>query len=54
MDFLIEKLGSLDLNLKREQGQAVKELYAGRDVLAVLSTRFGKSRIFTSVSETET
>ena len=54
MDFLIEKLSSLDLNLKREQEQAAKELYAGRDVLAVLPTGFGKSRIFTSVSETET
>ena len=43
MDFLIEKLSSLDLDLKREQGQAVKELYAGRDVLAVLPTGFSKS-----------
>ena len=51
MDFLIEKLSSLDLDLKREQGQAVKELYAGQDVLAVLPTGFGKSRIFTSISE---
>ena len=31
MDFLIEKQSSLNLNLKREQGQAVKELYPGRD-----------------------
>ena len=44
----------LPLNLKTEQEQAVKELYSGRDVLAVLQTGFGKSRIFTSVSETET
>ena len=33
MDFLIAKLSFLDLNLKREQEQAVKELYSGRDVL---------------------
>ena len=48
MDFLIEKLSFLDLNLKTEQEQAVKELYSGRDILAVLPTGF------TSVSETET
>ena len=54
MDFLIEKLSFLDFNLKTEQEQAVKELYSGRDVLAVLPTGFGKSGIFTSVSETET
>ena len=54
MDVLIEKLSFLDLNLKTEQEQVVKELYSGRDVLAMLPTGFGKSRIFTSVSETET
>ena len=54
MDFLIEKLSFLDFNLKTEQEQAVKELYSGWDVLAVLPTGFGKSGIFTSVSETET
>ena len=31
MDFLIEKLSFLDLNLKTEQEKAVKELYSGRD-----------------------
>ena len=30
--------------LKREQETAVKELLAGRDVMAILPTRFGKSR----------
>ena len=54
VDFLIEKLSFLDLNLKTEQEQAVKELYSRQDVLAVLPTGFGKSRISTSVSETET
>ena len=54
MDFLIEKLSFLDRNLMTEQEKAVKELYSGRDVLAVLPTGFGKSRIFTSGSETET
>ena len=54
MDFLIEKLSLLDLNLKTEQEQAIKELYSGRDVLTVLPKGFGKSRIITSVSETET
>ena len=54
MDFLIEKLSLLDHNLKTEQEQAIKELYSGRDVLTVLPTGFGKSRVITSVSETET
>ena len=43
MDVLIEKLSFLDLNLKTEQEQAVKELYSGGVVLAVLQTGFGKS-----------
>ena len=43
VDFLIEKLSFLDLNLKTEQEQAVKELYSRQDVLAVLPTGFGKS-----------
>ena len=33
--------------LKREQETAVKELLAGRDILAILPTGFGKSLIFT-------
>ena len=33
--------------LKREQETAVKELLAGRDVMAILPTGFGKSLIFT-------
>ena len=40
------KLHSLDLNLKSEQELAVKKLYAGNDVLAVLPTGFGRSGIF--------
>ena len=33
--------------LKREQETAMKELLAGRNVMALLPTRFGKSLIFT-------
>ena len=33
--------------LKREQETAVKELLAGRDVMAILPTGFGKSLTFT-------
>ena len=45
--FLIDsKLRSLNLNLKIEQELAVKELYEGNNVLAVLATGFGKSGIF--------
>lgn len=44
--FLEEKLRRLDLNLKYEQQLAVKELSSGNDVLAVLPTGFGKSRIY--------
>ena len=33
--------------LKREQETAVKELLAGRDIMAMLPTGFGKSLIFT-------
>ena len=33
--------------LKKEQEMAVKELLAGRDVMAILPTGFGKSLIFT-------
>ena len=36
--------------LKREQETAVKELLAGRDVMAILPTGFGKSLIFTVLS----
>ena len=43
---LTEKIRMLNMNLKEEQKQAVKELQNGNDVLAVLPTRFGKSRIF--------
>ena len=32
--------------LKREQETAVKELLAGRDVMAIMSTGFGKSLTF--------
>ena len=43
---LTEKIRMLNMNLKKEQEQAVKELQNGNDVLAVLPTGFGKSRIF--------
>ena len=39
-----------DLLLKTEQEQAVRHLYLGKDVLAVLSTGFGKSHIYQALS----
>ena len=41
----LEKKG-LNFSLKEEQKTAVKELFEGRDVVAVLPTGFGKSLIF--------
>ena len=38
------------LHLKTEQEQAVRNLYVGKDVLAVLPTGFGKSRIYQAFS----
>ena len=49
MDALTEKLWGLDL--KTEQEQAVRNLYLGKDVLAVLPTGFGKSRIYQEFSQ---
>ena len=48
MDALTDKLRGLDLKTKQEQ--AVRNLYPGRDVLAVLPTGFGKSRIYQAFS----
>ena len=42
---------SPNLNLTNGQEQADKELYSGRDVLAVLPTGFGKSRIYQAFSK---
>ena len=49
-------MAASNLNLKNEQEQAVRELLSARDVLAVLPTGFGKSRIFqafTTVKDAE-
>ena len=48
MDAITDKLR--DLHLKTEQEQAVRNLYLGKDVLAVLPTGFGKSRIYQAFS----
>ena len=48
MDAIARKLR--DLHLKTEQEQAVRNLYLGKDVLAVLPTGFGKSRIYQAFS----
>ena len=47
MDVITGKLRGLQgLPLKTEQEQTVRNLYLGKDVLAVLPTGFGKSRIY--------
>ena len=38
------------VHLKPEQEQAVRNLYLGKDVLAVLPTGFGKSHIYQAFS----
>ena len=48
MDVITGKLRGL--HLKTEQEQAVRKLYLGKDVLAVLPTGFGKSRIYQAFS----
>ena len=48
MDALTDKLRGLDL--KTEQEQAVRNLYPGKDVLAVLPTEFRKSRVYQAIS----
>ena len=47
---LLSRIHCIDDNLKKEQENAVKELLLGRDVLTVLPTGFGKSRIFHTFS----
>ena len=52
-----ENIRMLHVELKEEQRKAVKELLSGKDVLAVLRTGFGKSRIyqaFTTLKNMET
>ena len=48
MDAITGKLRGL--HLKTEQEQAVINLYLGKDILAVLPTGFGKSRIYQAFS----
>ena len=48
MDAIPRKLR--DLHLKTEQEQAVRNLYLGKDVLAILPTGFGNSRIYQAFS----
>ena len=48
MDAITGKLRGL--HLKTEQEQAVRNLYLGKDVLAVLPTGFGKSCIYQAFS----
>jgi replicative superfamily II helicase len=43
---LVSKIRAIDPYLKKEQEQAVEKLLLGEDVLAILPTGFGKSRIF--------
>ena len=47
---VLSRIRAINSNLKREQEQAVKKLLLGQDVLAVLPTGFGKSRIFQTYS----
>ena len=47
---VLSRIRAIDSNLKREQEQAVEKLLLGQDVLAVLPTGFGKSRIFQTYS----
>ena len=48
MDAITDKLRVL--HLKTEQEQTVRNLYLGKDVLAVLPTGFGKSHIYQAFS----
>ena len=48
LDAIARKLR--DLHLKTEQEQGVRNLYLGKDVLAVLPTGLGKSRIYQAFS----
>ena len=47
---LVSKIRAIDPYLKKEQEQAVEKLLLGEDVLAILPTGFGKSRIFHAYS----
>ncbi|XP_028419253.1 ATP-dependent DNA helicase Q-like 3 [Dendronephthya gigantea] len=47
---LMSKIRAIDPYLKKEQEQAVEKLLLGEDVLAILPTGFGKSRIFQTYS----
>jgi superfamily II DNA helicase RecQ len=47
---LVSKIRAIDPYLKKEQEQAVEKLLLGEDVLAILPTGFGKSRIFQAYS----
>ena len=47
---LVFKIRAIDPYLKKEQEQAVEKLLLGEDVLAILPTGFGKSRIFQAYS----
>ena len=47
---VLSRIRAIDSNLKREQEQAVEKLLLGQDVLTVLPTGFGKSRIFQTYS----
>ena len=46
----MSRIRAIDSNLKREPEQVVEKLLLGQDVLAVLPTGFGKSRIFQTYS----
>ena len=43
---LEESINLLNIDLKQEQRLALKSLLLGKDVLAILTTGFGKSRIY--------
>ena len=42
---LVSKIRAIDPYLKKEQEQTVEKLLLGEDILAILPTCFGKSRI---------
>ena len=46
---MLDELRSLDL--KSEQEQGVRSLYVGKDIIAILTTRFSKSCIYQAFSQ---